>query len=85
MKAANDQIIFEYHVEGEVANSSLIIALVQKTAESKIRGGENAGRTLSNVQFTFAIETIKLSEKNSGTWPINIPSATSPKCPAKGR
>lgn len=74
VKADKNQVVFDYHVDGLAGNSSFIVALVQKTAESKIRAGENAGRTLSHVQITRAVETIKLSEKTNGTGHINIPA-----------
>lgn len=73
VKASGNQITFDYRINGTIANSSLTVALVQKKAESRIRSGENAGRTLSHVQITRAIQILILSGNSSGKTQIAIP------------
>jgi len=73
VKAIKDQIVFDYQVSEAVANWSLAVALVQKAAESKVRSGENAGRTLSHVQIVRAMETVNLNGNAKGTVPISLP------------
>jgi hypothetical protein len=74
VKLTGEQVSVNYQISGPAGNSSLILALVQKTAESKVRSGENAGRTLSHVQITRAIQTVNVNGKASGTGQISIPA-----------
>ncbi|NIJ52544.1 DUF1223 domain-containing protein [Dyadobacter arcticus] len=73
VKASGNQVAFDYQINGTIANSSLTVALVQRKAESRIRSGENAGRTLSHVQITRAIQTLILSGNSRGKTQIAIP------------
>ena len=74
VKSTGEQVSVNYKISGSITNSSLILTLVQKTAESKVRSGENAGRTLSHVQITRAIQTVNLNGKASGTGQISVPT-----------
>ncbi|NIJ52252.1 DUF1223 domain-containing protein [Dyadobacter arcticus] len=74
VKSTGELVSVNYKINGPITNSSLILTLVQKTAESKVRSGENAGRTLSHVQITRAIQTVNLNGKASGTGQISIPA-----------
>ncbi len=54
----------DYEVSGKIAESKLLVALVQKQAVSKIKRGENEGRTLQHWQivrklFTFELDSAK--------------------------
>ncbi|WP_159467032.1 thioredoxin family protein [Dyadobacter sp. 3J3] len=73
IKAGKEQISLDYHIDGDLSNASLVLALVQKTAESKVRAGENAGRILSHVQIARRIQNIVINEKNTGKAFINVP------------
>jgi hypothetical protein len=89
VKSTGEQVLVHYKINGPAwigpawtgpawiapaSNFSLILALVQKTAESKVRSGENAGRTLAHVQITRAIQTVNLNGKDRGTGQISIPA-----------
>jgi hypothetical protein len=50
----------QYQTQGKTANSVLLLAVVQKTAQTKVERGENAGYTLSHVQIVRGIESIPL-------------------------
>jgi len=69
------QINLHYNIEGTTNNTSLLLALVQKSATTNVKGGENGGRTLSHVQIVRNLETIDLGGKNNGSATIAIPSA----------
>lgn len=69
------QADLHYNIEGTTNNTSLLLALVQKSATTNVKGGENGGRTLSHVQIVRNLETIDLSGKNNGSATIAIPSA----------
>lgn len=61
-----------YNIEGTFKNSSLLIALVQKTAKSNVKRGENANRVLSHYQIVHHLHTVALKDKK-GTISIHLP------------
>lgn len=68
-----------YHTEGALAGKSLVVALVQKSAVSKVLRGENSGRTLSHVQIVRDLQSIGLNGKNDGSLTVNVPQGLSYK------
>ncbi|MHB8206349.1 DUF1223 domain-containing protein [Mucilaginibacter sp.] len=61
-----------YQTQGKTANSVLLVAVVQKSAQTKVERGENSGRTLSHVQIVRAIESISL-KADKGSASIELP------------
>jgi hypothetical protein len=51
----------KYNVEGADNNTALLVAVVQKNAQTKVERGENQGRTLNHVQIVRKLQKIKLS------------------------
>jgi hypothetical protein len=49
-KKEGDRLAIEYQAAGNGKKSELVLALVQRSAQSNVRGGENTGRKLSHVQ-----------------------------------
>jgi hypothetical protein len=45
------KVHWHYDVKNAAAKSSLIVALVQRSATTDVKAGENSGRTLSHVQI----------------------------------
>jgi hypothetical protein len=70
----HDKVEIDYHTEGNTANTSLLVALVQKNAVSKVLKGENEGRTLSHVQIVRDLETIDLNGKKDGAATLKSPA-----------
>lgn len=68
----------QYHVEGVTNNSSLLVALIEKNATTKVLKGENGGRTLSHVQIVRKLQTMSLNNHNSGDVSIELPAGFSP-------
>jgi len=64
----------EYEVTGKADNSELVIAVVQKHALSKVKRGENEGRTLSHAQIVRGFYNFHLKQLK-GTERINLPEA----------
>jgi len=60
----NDQISVEYQTDFPVDQSYLVLTLIQKYGQSKVRAGENSGRTLDHVQIVrkLAIQTFLLGK-----------------------
>jgi hypothetical protein len=55
VKKENDKLVFATRLQGPIANSNIVCAVVQKHAESNVKAGENNGATLyhTNVVRTF--------------------------------
>ena len=73
IKLKNSEASLQYHIQGKLGNSSLLVALVEKTATSKVLRGENAGRTLSHAQIVSKLQAIALKDQ-SGTVNITLPA-----------
>ncbi|MDB5135239.1 MAG: hypothetical protein JWP37_1842 [Mucilaginibacter sp.] len=78
IKINGDKANLQYHVEGVAKNTSLLIALIEKTATTKVQRGENGGRTLSHVQIVSQLHSVLLS-KDSGTESIKLPHGFNPQ------
>jgi hypothetical protein len=61
-----------YQAQGKTVNSILLLAIVQKSAITKVQRGENEGRTLSHVQIVRGIESISL-KNDKGSASIELP------------
>jgi hypothetical protein len=66
------QASLKYTVEGTGKNTVLQVAVLEKTATSKVAAGENSGRTLSHVQIVHKLQQVILST-NNGTVGITLP------------
>jgi hypothetical protein len=62
----------KYHTEGTDENTALLIAVLQKNAQTKVGGGENGGRTLSHVQIVRKLQQFSLNG-NSGAASVALP------------
>jgi hypothetical protein len=69
---ANGQINVDYQTNGSLKKSDLVIALIQKSGQSKVRAGENSGLTLPHVQIVrkLMIEPLHI---NSGKLSLALP------------
>lgn len=78
VKVDKSKATLHYQTEGNIGNSVLLIAVIQKSAQTKVERGENKGRTLSHVQIVRELETLPL--KNSGgTATVTLPEGFDPK------
>ena len=62
-EVAGDQLKVDYQGAGEDKKSELVLTLVQKSAKSNVRAGENAGRSLSHVQIVRQLLRTDLNNK----------------------
>lgn len=68
IQTENNKISINYSVKGNLKNSLINIALVQKIVTTSIKAGENNGLTLTNYNVVRDFKTINSpSEKNSAT------------------
>jgi len=65
----NNKVIVDYKINDQLADESIIIALVQKKATTDVKRGENGGRKLNHInivrQFQFA--------KNNSSMEFQLP------------
>lgn len=62
----------QYQLKGKPVQGQLLLALVQKHAVSRVKAGENKGRTLSHVQIVRQISTFSITQP-SGNENLNLP------------
>ncbi len=77
VKLNQHQVSLQYQA-GEVSPAtSLVLALVQKTATTQVKSGENKGRSLAHVQIVSHLQTVSLQGKNNGSVKIALPAGLS--------
>jgi hypothetical protein len=64
---------FQYQIEKAPENVSLVIAIVQKSAKTRVERGENKGRLLSHVQIVRELQIISVDGKDTGNAQITMP------------
>jgi hypothetical protein len=69
----NNNLSVNYTVEGASKNSRLLIAIVQKSAKSNVKRGENAHRILSHYQIVHHLHTVNLNKDRSGIAIVHLP------------
>lgn len=70
------KVRLHYQTGGNTQNTILQLAVVQRSAQTRVERGENGGRTLSHVQIVRALQSVKL--KNAGgVAEISIPKEVS--------
>lgn len=69
----NNKLNVNYTVNGISKNSRLLLAVVQKSAKSNVKRGENANRVLSHYQIVKQLHSIVLKNNGSGTATIAVP------------
>jgi hypothetical protein len=67
------KVHWRYDVRNAAANSSLIVALVQLSATTDVKAGENGGRTLSHVQIVRNFSSTAIGMGASGTGLLQLP------------
>ena len=75
------QLAWTCKAEGEAAtrhNYSLVVAVVQRTATTQVKAGENGGRTLSHVQIVRELSTSALDGKGQGAGQLAWPEGVAP-------
>lgn len=81
LKAHRDReaLTVQYHTTNAARGSHLLIAILQKEAQNKVTGGENAGHTLSHVQIVRRLQDESLSSTGSGSSMVVLPKDFDPQ------
>ncbi|MDW8852875.1 DUF1223 domain-containing protein [Flavobacterium sp. MMLR14_040] len=69
----NNNLAINYSIEGNTKNSKLLLAIVQKSAKSNVKRGENAHRVLSHYQIVHQLNPIEIAKDKKGTAVIHLP------------
>ena len=70
---SQSQASIKYSTQGADRNAVLLIAVLQKNAQTKVGAGENGGRTLSHVQIVRKLQKVVLSD-NAGSVNVSLPN-----------
>lgn len=62
-----------YIVKGVSKNDRLLIAVVQRTAQTTVKRGENGGRVLSHYQIVRELQSSVLIQDGKGTSKVSLP------------
>ena len=68
----NNQVNVQYTTANIPQDVNLVVSLIQKAAETSVKGGENSGRKLSHVQIVRK-QIVRLLSSNSGSLIITLP------------
>lgn len=74
IKENDHSVRLHYQIDGNIPNNFIVIALIEKSASSKVLRGENQGRTLTHVQIVRNFKTISLNGQSEGASEIEIPA-----------
>ncbi len=72
LKTDQNQASLKYTTEGADKNTILLVAVLEKSAQTKVERGENGGRTLSHVQIVRKLQPVTL-KGNSGIANVSLP------------
>lgn len=73
MKVKANSVLLTYKTGMPERGSRLLLALIQKTATTVVKAGENSGRTLSHVQIVSNLQDISLTAA-SGEASLKLPA-----------
>jgi hypothetical protein len=65
--------------DAEGNNLSLVVAVVQRSATTNVKAGENNGRTLAHVQIVRTFTTSNVKDKDKGAGYVALPQDVSPR------
>jgi len=68
------KVAWRYRIGNAGHHSQLLVAIVQKSASSQVKAGENSGRMLSHVQLVRQLQTAKVDAGGSGTGYLPLPA-----------
>ena len=72
-KRDDNKLILNCQFSGATNRSRLVIALIQKSAKTKVERGENSGRLLSHVQIVRSLQSENINSDGKTTTKITLP------------
>lgn len=78
VKISGSKAMLQYHVTGAQSNSNLILAVIQKHAQTQVKAGENSGRMLPHINIVQKLQAVSL-KNDSGNTEVNLPDGFNAK------
>ncbi len=78
-KQQDDQLIVNYQVSKAAKDSRILVAVIQKSATTKVERGENRGHLLSHVQIVRKLHSEAVTEGGEGTIKLKLPPEFNPE------
>lgn len=72
-RTENNKLHIEYQASGKLENAVLVLALIQQSAQSRVKAGENAGSQLSHVQIVRQLRQFSLNNNAKKDITFNLP------------
>jgi hypothetical protein len=66
LKKEGNKLEWSWQTEGTKKGLSLVVALVQRSATTNVKSGENGGHSLSHVQIVRNLQSVSLNGKSNG-------------------
>jgi hypothetical protein len=73
-RVEGNKVNVDYQVTGHEKRSELVLALVQKSAESRVKAGENAGSHLAHVQIVRQLRHAPIDSDDKKSISLEIPA-----------
>jgi len=67
-------LVWSWQTGGGEKGLSLVVALVQRSAVTNVKAGENGGKTLSHVQIVRGLQVTDTGGKDSGSGRMDLPA-----------
>jgi len=77
LKISGNKATLQYKITG-ATNASLVLAVIQKHAQTQVKAGENSGHMLTHINIVQKLQTIGL-KNNSGNADISLPDGFNAK------
>lgn len=74
VKTDQGKVTIHYQTEGNENNTVLLLAVVEKWAQTSVRAGENKGRNLSHVQIVRNLQSFTIKNNKTGIESIALPA-----------
>lgn len=73
IKNNGSQLTVNYHTGGISKNCEIVWALVQKSAQTNVKAGENKGHTLTQVQIVRELKSTEINSNKAGSAQLALP------------
>lgn len=79
IKNTGSKIYVNYGLIGATKYSEVVLALVQKSAQTHVKAGENSGHILSHVQIVRQMQRVSIRSNINGNSVLNLPPGANPQ------
>lgn len=79
IKNTGSGIHVNYGLSGATKYSEVVLALVQKSAQTQVKAGENSGHTLQHVQIVRQVQRVSAGLNTNGSGVLSLPRGANPQ------